>query len=376
MNSTKSVANKKRGDPPPEDQSYHVIFDQHAAIMLLIEPQTGIILDANQAAVIFYGYPKSRLCGMSIDEINILSPEQVSAERQKALEGKQNFFIFTHRLASGEERIVEVHSSVIPLQDKPVLFSIIHDITEKKQTEEALRINEVRYRSLFENGLTGILITHPDGAIFSANPEACRLLGRTEADICRDGREKVVNLTDPRLPGALAERARIGWVRCELTFVRADGTIFPVEVVSNIVTDPTGQVQANIFFQDITERKREEDALKKSEAKYRLLFENMEEGFSLHEIITDKAGKATDFRFLDANDAYGVHTGLKPQDCIGKTIREIMPQADPRQIENYGKVALTGEPLTFEYFSKTFNRYMRVRAFSPQPRLFATILKT
>jgi PAS domain S-box-containing protein len=128
-------------------------------------------------------------------------------------------------------------------------------------------------------------------------------------------------------------------------------------------------------IQDISERKLIEAALKESESRYRLLFENMEEGFALHEIITDVEGNAIDFRIMDANSAYEHHTGLKPQDIIGKTILEIMPQADPYQIEIYGRVAASGKPHVFEYFSHTFNRHMRIRAFCPQPGRFATIFE-
>ncbi|MEI6388086.1 MAG: PAS domain-containing protein, partial [Spirochaetota bacterium] len=86
-----------------------------------------------------------------------------------------------------------------------------------------------------------------------------------------------------------------------------------------------------------------EKTLIQSEAKYHLLFEHMKEGFSLHQIILDDTGKAIDFSVLDANAAYEAHTGQKPSDIIGKTIREIMPGVDSGQIERYGKVALTGE---------------------------------
>ncbi len=118
-----------------------------------------------------------------------------------------------------------------------------------------------------------------------------------------------------------------------------------------------------------------EKTLLESEAKYHLIFEHMKEGFSLHQIILDGTGKAIDFRFLDANAAYEAHTGQKPSDIIGKTLLEIMPGADPGQIERYGKVALTGEPLAFEYYSKTFGKHIRVRAFSPERGRFAAIFE-
>ena len=76
---------------------------------------------------------------MSINEINTLPPEQVAAERQKAFNEERNYNIFSHRLASGKERIVEVHSSSIALQDKQVLFSVIHDITARERAEVELQ---------------------------------------------------------------------------------------------------------------------------------------------------------------------------------------------------------------------------------------------
>lgn len=126
---------------------------------------------------------------------------------------------------------------------------------------------------------------------------------------------------------------------------------------------------------DITPRKKVEFQLVESERRYKALFENMEEGFSLHEIITDDQGHPIDFRFLGVNKAYEHHTGIKAADCVGKTILGLLPHSDRRQIENYGKVALTGQPLEFEYFSITFQRHLRVRAYCPHPGQFATIFE-
>ena len=116
------------------------MFERHSAIMLLVEPVSGSIIDANDSAARFYGYNKSKLCSMNIHEINTLPIEQVRIAREKALNEEQNCINFPHKLASGEERTVEVHSSPINFQEKQILFSIIHDITERKLAEAEIKL--------------------------------------------------------------------------------------------------------------------------------------------------------------------------------------------------------------------------------------------
>jgi PAS domain S-box-containing protein len=137
MSTIKSTVNDNL-IPEPDEQTFHSMFDKDPEIMLLIEPETGLIVDANQTAVDFYGYHKSDLRNMAIHEINTLSPQQVAAECQKALHEERNYFVFPHRLASGEERIVEVYSSPIVLRKKHLLFSTIHDITDRKPLESVM----------------------------------------------------------------------------------------------------------------------------------------------------------------------------------------------------------------------------------------------
>ena len=120
---SKKSTHTKPTAPALDEQIFRLMFEKHAAIMLLVDPQSGTILDGNQAAAQFYGYPRSKLCGMSISAINILPPEQVELDRQEALDGKKNCFVFPHKLASGEVRMVEVHSSAIVLEGSQVLFS-------------------------------------------------------------------------------------------------------------------------------------------------------------------------------------------------------------------------------------------------------------
>jgi PAS domain S-box-containing protein len=114
------------------------LFDLHAAVKLLIDPETGAIVDANRAAVTYYGWSRDEICRMRIQEINMLSPDEVAREMQKAKEAHRNYFEFRHRRADGSIRDVAVFSSNVAGQGKSLLHSIVHDITEQKQADAAL----------------------------------------------------------------------------------------------------------------------------------------------------------------------------------------------------------------------------------------------
>lgn len=110
-------------------------FENNHSIMLIIHPLNGNILDANARACDYYGYTKQELTHMKIMDINMLSEEQVFEKMQEAQRGKQKHFTFRHRLASGEIKDVEVFSGPITRDGEKVLYSIIHDISERKTHE-------------------------------------------------------------------------------------------------------------------------------------------------------------------------------------------------------------------------------------------------
>ena len=116
-----------------------------------------------------------------------------------------------------------------------------------------------------------------------------------------------------------------------------------------------------------------EAALQESEGRFRVLFNTMSEGFALHEIVTDDQGQPCDYEFIDVNPAFEQLTGLKRTDLIGKRIREVLPSIESHWIEDYGKVALTGEPLHQENFSVGLKRWYEVFAYRPAPHRFAVI---
>jgi PAS domain S-box-containing protein len=123
------------------------IFEKNTSVMLLIDHENGRILKANASAARFYGYEQDALASMRITDINVLPHGEVFPLMQKALTGEQNCFYFNHRLSDGCVRSVEVHSTPLRSQGRSVLFSIIHDVTDRKEVEEELRASlwEVDY---------------------------------------------------------------------------------------------------------------------------------------------------------------------------------------------------------------------------------------
>ena len=120
------------------EERYRSLFKNNHSVMLLIDPESADIVDANPAAVAFYGWSFEALIGKKIADINMLSDEQVFQEMEKAKSEQRQVFYFKHCLADGEIRDVEVFSGPIKVHGRELLYSIIHDITHRKQVELAL----------------------------------------------------------------------------------------------------------------------------------------------------------------------------------------------------------------------------------------------
>ena len=121
-----------------------------------------------------------------------------------------------------------------------------------------------------------------------------------------------------------------------------------------------------VGFVLLWERNRHEELLRESEQKYRTLFTKMLNGFALHEVVCDPAGKPHDYRFIEVNDSFEALTGLKREALVGRTVREVLPGIEEEWIERYGAVALTGQPDHFEKYSRELDRWYEVSAYSPK----------
>ncbi len=121
------------------EQRFRSMFERHDSVMMLIDYTTGAIVDANAAAERFYGWPQEKMRTMFITDINQLPNSEVNSNMSRAAQERKSYFIFPHRLANGEVRQVEVHSSPVDYEEKRLLFSIIHDVSDRERLEDELR---------------------------------------------------------------------------------------------------------------------------------------------------------------------------------------------------------------------------------------------
>ena len=182
------VANQKEWKKANEalkesEESYRKLFENHSAVKIILDPDTGAIFDANDAAAQYYGWTREELKHMKIYQINTLSPEEVNVEMERARSKRRIHFEFRHRRADGSIRDVEVFSSKIEIRGKDVLHTIIHDITERKQSEEMLRESKVKYQTIFESTGTATFVIDEDTTILMANNECYSVMGYTATEI-------------------------------------------------------------------------------------------------------------------------------------------------------------------------------------------------
>ncbi|HNW45141.1 MAG TPA: PAS domain S-box protein [Elusimicrobiales bacterium] len=205
--------------------------------------------------------------------------------------------------------------------------------------------------------------------------ELFQLLGREESagatfeawlsSIHPDDRERALAVTKRAAEAGTA-------LSNEYRLALAGGEQRWIAVVGDVLHDPAGKpCRMSGICIDITERKKAEEAVRASEERFRQLFETMSEGFATHELICDRQGRPADYRFLDVNPAFENLTGLKRADIIGKTVLQVLPGTERSWIENYGRVALTGERLHMENFSGALGRQYEVNAFRISPGRFA-----
>ena len=303
---TRDISSRKQGEEQISAQNaalaesegrYRSLFENRHSVMLIINPDDGSIIDANPAAVNYYGWSRKELLNKKISQINTLSPEEVTAEMQAALTEKRAYFNFNHCRADGSVRQVEVFSGPIDLSKKKYLYSIVHDVTERKaveaklqemnaelkaakdmlndslrtsersrlallsvledakKAEQELRESEERFKALHNASFGGIAI-HDKGLILECNQGLSEMTGYSREELIgMDG----MLLIDRDSRDLVMENILSGHEKpYEVTGLRKNGETYPLRLEGRGIPYKGKSVRA-VEFRDITESKRAEN---------------------------------------------------------------------------------------------------------------------
>jgi PAS domain S-box-containing protein len=268
-------------------------------------------------------------------------------------------------------RPVTIAAAVLGIVAWTAMVGILAHLRFRKLSVATAHVCEKKYRALFENSPDPCFIFAEDGVV-DCNAEAERFMHGT--------RERLLGLTPgqmspPTQPdGRSSEEAAkdmvdlilrkgshvFNWVHRTL-----DGEDVHLEISARSM-DLDGQPVCVAIWRDLTEKRRLEE-------NYQTLFNQMLNGFALHEVVFDARGVPVDYRFLAVNPDFERLTGLKASDIVGKTVLEALPGTERSWIDAYGRVAMTGEPAVFDDFSAAIGKWFRVSAFRPAPRQFAVV---
>ena len=253
-------------------------------------------------------------------------------------------------------------------------------ITEVRR-QETLLVTGALQNAILNSANFSSIATDEKGVIQIFNVGAERMLGYAAADVLN--RITPAEISDPQeviaraqaLSAELGTQIEPGFEALvfkasrgiediyELTYIRKDGSRFPAIVSVTALRDDQGAIIGYLLIgTDNTARMQAKAALSQSEERYRMLFESIDEGFCIIEMIYDEHKKPVDWRFLEVNPSFEKQTGIR--DITGKRIRELAPDHEESWFETYGNVALTGNPIRFVSEAKAIdNRWFDLYAF-------------
>jgi diguanylate cyclase (GGDEF)-like protein/PAS domain S-box-containing protein len=324
------------------------MFHDHGAVMLLVDPDTGRIIDANPSAAAFYGYSVGELRSMSITDINVMPAAEVAELMSRVESRGVSHFVFPHRLAGGEIRRVDVHCS--PINDgRPLLFSIVVDIEERVLAEEELVRVSAYSRSLLEASLDPLVTISASGVITDANAAAEAVTGVPRSSLI--GSDFAIYFTEPdkALAGYQHAFTHGSVTDFPLAIRRVDGLVTDVLYNASVYRNADGDVDG-VFAaaRDITEFKRSQRALA-------MQTQRLADNEELLRAVLDTSGDAImrlapDGRIEYVNHQVERNSGVPLERWIGNTFEDM----------GYGELAVSwneydrqvfdsGEPVTFEF---------------------------
>jgi PAS domain S-box-containing protein len=312
------------------EERFRRFFEENGCAMLLVDPASGAIVDANDAAASFYAIGREELIGRLTGEMSTLGSEESALDRQLALGKKRRVFNYRIRLKSGEERAVEAYASPVSLGGKQVLFCIVHDITERLRTEEALRESLETLKEAQTVGALGSYVLDIRTGVWTSSDLLDELFGIDESYATTvDGWTALIHPGDRAMMASYFANEVIGGKKTfdkEYRIVhQSDGTERWVHGRGKLEFDALGRpVKMRGVIRDITERKQAELKLRASEERYRATFEQAAVGIT---------HTSFDGKFLRCNARFAEIIGYPLEEIPGMSFHQITAPEDQAHSE-------------------------------------------
>jgi PAS domain S-box-containing protein len=225
----------------------------------------------------------------------------------------------------GTEFPVEISLSPLKTEDGMLVTSAIRDVTERKQAEAKLRQSEERFRRVFEEGPLGLALVGRDYHFVKVNSALCEMVGYSEASLLQMSFADITHPDDLRADVELAERLfrrEVPFFTLRKRYVKKNGEIVWINLTASRVHDREGDpVYGLAMIEDITERKRAEDALRESQQQLVSIYNTIEDV-----IFHVAVGPEEQYRIVSVNAAFLNITGLSQEKVVGKTVNEVIPE--------------------------------------------------
>jgi len=362
---------------------YRRLFETAQDAILILDGDTGEIIDANPFILDLLGYPLEYCIGKHLWDLGFIKDKTLAQHAFTEL--KTNGYIRYEDLPletkDGRSIDVEFVSNAYLVGDKKVFQCNIRDITERKRADLDLLSAQKRLKEAHRLAHIGIWDWVMESDTVTWSDEMYKIAGRDpslSAPTYAEHPRVYTPASWDLLSSAVTRALTTGELyNLELELVRPDGNIRWVNAFGGVKRDGDGKV-IGLYgtVQDITERKRAEDALRGSEEKYRMLFSNIQDGFAYCRMIYDSDGHPEDFIYLNVNPAFDRITGTKT--VTMKRVTEVYPginEVFPELFLIYGRVAWTGTPESFEINFKPIEKWLHISVYSPEKEYFVAVFE-
>jgi len=313
----------------------------------------NVVLYTNDAAVrLFRAESERDLVGRNWHDL--VAPEDwpKTEQRTARLVGGGEAYLqpaeMHYRALDGQVIEVEAAGARIVVDGKPAIMSVVRDISERKRAEAALRESEARLQAIIEHAPHGIAIVSTKGRYTMVNPAQCRILGYSETELIGKSFRDFTHSDDADLNEEMALemiQGRTDHFTLEKRYLRKDGQTIWVVLSVSAVRDENGALRYFIgLLQDITERKRMEQALREGEARYRFLFESSPLPMWVFDTET--------LAFLEVNGTAVAQYGYSREEFLAMTLRDIRPPEEVAELEQVVKADVRKQGRTWTHRRK------------------------